>query len=339
MRILITALIAPAALTAADPVVVAFGSCLRQDRPAPALEAAVARPRDLWLFLGDNAYLDTADPARLAAGWRQFLARPDVRTLLAGPVTATWDDHDYGRNDGGADWAGKVAARTAFCDAFAIPADDPRRTRPDGIYQERIVARDGITVQVLVLDTRWNRSPLRRRGDPPARGQGVYLPQPDDAPQQMLGEAQWRWLEDRLRTPATARIIASSIQVVADGHGWETWGNLPAERRRLWRAIAASGTAPVVVVSGDRHFGELSRLDPAADGPDRPLWDLTSSALNQTAPDEARPNPLRIGAPVLDPNSGEVAVAAGGTVTLRLLGPEGRVRLVQALPGPGSEAP
>ncbi len=338
MRILVILLMA-AVLPAADPVVIGFGSCLRQDRPAPALEAILARPRDLWVFLGDNAYLDTGDPAALAAGYRVLLDRPDVRTLIAGPLAAIWDDHDYGRNDGGVEWTGKHAARAAFCDAFALPADDPRRTRPDGIYAERLVERDGIRVQMLLLDTRWNRDPLRRRTTPRGPGQGPWEAHPEDADATLLGEAQWRWLEDRLATPATARIIASSIQVVADGHGWETWGNLPKERRRLWRAVAASGSAPVMVISGDRHFAELSVMPDGPDGPDRPIWDLTSSALNQTAPAEARTNPRRWGDPTLEPNSGEIVVAADGSLTARLLGPEGRVLLSRTLAGRSGGTP
>ena len=41
----------------------------------------------------------------------------------------------------------------------------------------------------------------------------------------MLGETQWAWLEDQLSMPADIRIITSSIQVIAEGHGWERWGN------------------------------------------------------------------------------------------------------------------
>ena len=40
----------------------------------------------------------------------------------------------------------------------------------------------------------------------------------------MLGEEQWRWLGNLLREPADLRLLASSIQVVADGHGWEWCG-------------------------------------------------------------------------------------------------------------------
>ena len=54
----------------------------------------------------------------------------------------------------------------------------------------------------------------------------------------MLGEAQWAWLAERLREPADLRLLVSSIQVLAEGHGWERWGNLPAERERLIRLIA-----------------------------------------------------------------------------------------------------
>jgi phosphodiesterase/alkaline phosphatase D-like protein len=38
--------------------VVAFGSCLHQEKPAPALRAAAKSKPDLFVFLGDNLYND-----------------------------------------------------------------------------------------------------------------------------------------------------------------------------------------------------------------------------------------------------------------------------------------
>ena len=48
------------------------------------------------------------------------------------------------------------------------------------------------------------------------------------------------------------RLIASSIQVVAEDHGWEKWMNLPHERERLYRLIRETGAEGMVFLSGDR---------------------------------------------------------------------------------------
>jgi alkaline phosphatase D len=97
----------------------------------------------------------------------------------------------------------------------------------------------------------------------------------------MLGEAQWAWLAERLREPADLRLVVSSIQVLAEGHGWERWGNLPGERARLFDLIGATGANGVVLLSGDRHIGGLYR-EPA--GVPYPLTEITSSGINQVFP-------------------------------------------------------
>lgn len=93
----------------------------------------------------------------------------------------------------------------------------------------------------------------------------------------MLGEAQWAWLEAQLRQPAELRLLVSSIQVVSAEHGWEKWENLPRERARLFALLAKTKAEGVVVLSGDRHKGELSVMDA---GLGYPLYDFTSSGLN-----------------------------------------------------------
>ena len=49
---------------------------------------------------------------------------------------ATWDDHDFGFNDGGAEFPGKVQSQKDFVD-FWDPADSVRRDR-EGVYDSRI---------------------------------------------------------------------------------------------------------------------------------------------------------------------------------------------------------
>ena len=53
--------------------------------------------------------------------------------------------------------------------------------------------------------------------------------------------------------------------------------NFPHEREKLFNLLHASGRGGIVVLSGDRHRGEISRMDGALD---YPLYDLTSSGLN-----------------------------------------------------------
>jgi alkaline phosphatase D len=93
----------------------------------------------------------------------------------------------------------------------------------------------------------------------------------------LLGEVQWAWLEGQLKVPAEVRLVCSSIQVVAEDHPFEKWMNFPRERERLYRLIRESKAGGVIILSGDRHFAELSEMDA---GIGYPLFDLTSSGLN-----------------------------------------------------------
>jgi alkaline phosphatase D len=99
----------------------------------------------------------------------------------------------------------------------------------------------------------------------------------------VLGEAQWAWFERRLREPAEIRAVISSIQVIANDHGSEKWDNFPRERARFLELLRRTHAKGVVVISGDRHMAELSALTPA-DGAPYPLYDLTTSGLNQPPP-------------------------------------------------------
>ena len=78
--------------------------------------------------------------------------------------------------------------------------------------------------------------------------------------------------------------------MLAEGHGWERWGNFPLERQRLFDTIRGSGANGVVLLSGDRHFGALYREAPLGR---YPLYEITSSGLNMVVLDgEASPGPI-----------------------------------------------
>lgn len=264
---------------------ISFGSCCRQDKPAPIWDSIAAQKPERFLFIGDNIYGDSEDMEVLKAKWKLLADMPGYQKLKATcPILATWDDHDYGVDDGGREYPKRKESQQLFLDVFGEPADSPRRKR-EGVYDAQIVGPEGKRVQFILLDTRYHRSPLKKVKQEAEEGEGIRGPYgPSDDPKAtMLGEEQWKWFAEQLRKPAEVRIIASSVQVVADEHGSEKWGNFPKERERLLHTVIDSKANGVLFISGDRHLAEISRMDfsRAANFSMYPIYDITSSSLNQ----------------------------------------------------------
>ncbi|NWG54266.1 MAG: alkaline phosphatase family protein [Hydrogenophilaceae bacterium] len=305
-----------------------FGSCHTAERPIPILRTiAQARP-DLFVYLGDNVYGDTHGDMslpELRAQYALLAAHPDFQALRTSvPMIATWDDHDFGLNDAGGEFEAKALAKTLFEEFWGTGARTGSR---DGVYDSYVFGPEGRRVQIILLDTRYGRTPLTRLPQPSDRGR--YARSTDPA-QRMLSEAQWAWLAEELRRPAEIRIIASSIQVLADGHDWEAWETLPLEQARLYETIRTSGARGVVFVSGDRHvaglYAEDGRLSHRA-------YELTASSLNlsfRETSDERSSNQLGdLYAPV---NFGTMRIDwAGRRLTLEVNDLEGRAVREQAI--------
>ena len=298
---------------------IGFGSCARQDQPQPIWDAIVEAKPDLFLMLGDNIYADTEDMDVLRAKYRQLGEQPSFKKLRQlCPLLATWDDHDYGANDAGVEYRMKRESQQVFLDFFGVPKDDPLR-KQEGVYQARVFGPPGKRVQVILLDMRYFRSPLKkaRSSGEKGEGRGGAYAASDDPDVTMLSETQWKWLAEQLKTPAEVRLIASSVQAVADEHGWEKWGNFPRERRRLLQLVREAGASGVIVLSGDRHLAEISRL-PADDdlGLGYPLFDVTSSSLNTPSGNTTKAgtrfaneiNAYRVGLTYFDTNFGCVEI-------------------------------
>lgn len=294
---------------------ITFASCARQDQEQPVLDRIAAEKSDVFLFIGDNVYCDlnqivpeTYDDMKRA--WDALAVKPRwQRFSRAQPVLATWDDHDFGLNDAGREWLETEAgshAKELFLDFFGEPLDSPRRER-EGIYDATIVGPEGRRVQFIILDTRSFRTELTRNPAGRPGGRGPYIPAADTTGT-LLGDAQWQWLADQLAKPADVRILATSIQVVADEHGWETWGNFPHERDRLYQLIEEADASGLVIVSGDRHLMEISQ--DTSGGVPYPIVDFTSSGLNWE--DEPHivdePNAHRIGDALRQINYGVIDI-------------------------------
>ncbi len=323
---------------------IAFGSCARQMQDAPLFNTVVAANPDLFLMIGDVVYPDINDEAtallnpwpskdtvkRIKQVYAQMAAKPEYHNLKNNiPMMAVWDDHDYGINDGDASFVLKEESQKLFLDFFDEPADSKRRQTP-GIYDAKIIGPEGKRVQIILLDTRYFRTPplpdKRSKEEKKALNiAGRYLPN-DEPTATVLGETQWHWLEEQFRKPAELRLLVSSYPVVAHELGRDAWGNFPLERKKLFNLIETTKANGVVILSGDVHFAEISKTDK---GP-YPLIDFTSSAL--AAPsvgNEKFTNSLRISKSYAEVNYGLVEIdwqaQPAPLVILKAIGLDGKV--------------
>ena len=287
-----------------DPNVysIGFGSCLTQERSMPIFNTIKDENYDLFLMIGDNVYGDSEREDLLELREAYDKQRQNFDNLnLNFPFEAIWDDHDYGLNDAGKEYAYKEDAKELFLDFWNIPMDDVRRSR-DGLYFEWIQTIDGITVQMLFLDTRFFRDALLPTDERGAPGKERYLPHTDTS-LTMLGVDQWNWLEEKMNIQVDHRIIVSSIQFLAMGHGWEAWKTLPHERQKLIDVIDQSSSENVLILSGDRHRAGLYQLTTNSN---KNIIEMTSSSLNLSFANDEEAGPLRVGPTFVQENYGEI---------------------------------
>ena len=316
---------------------IGFGSCASQEKHQRIWDAVRAAKPDIFLMAGDNIYGDTEDMGVLEAKYGKLAAKPGFAELRkTTPVLATWDDHDYGVNDGGASYPKKKESQKIMLDFFNVAADSPRRSR-EGVYGEVTYGPEGKRVQIILLDTRYFKSAQKgdKRTDEEKKEKnlvGWYVPDEDPA-KTILGDAQWQWLEEQLKRPAELRLIVSSIQVIAGEKGMESWGCFPNERKKLYGLLAKTRAENVLFLSGDVHFSEVSRTN---DGP-YPLTDFTSSGLTNShqgwadAVNPWRVSPIAFAEPTFGLLTIDWSAAPAPAVTLEAIGRDGKPGITHRL--------
>ena len=282
---------------------IGFGSCLDQKKPMPILNSIKSEDFNLFLMLGDNIYGSSknGDLKKLELAYK--IQKSNFKKFSFNPdFEAIWDDHDYGLNDGGKEYLLNEKSKELFLEFWDVPQDDPRRFRK-GLYHDLTTKSGSKNIHVVFLDTRNFRDKLKPTDSKGTPGKERYIPN-DDSSLTMLGPEQWKWLTKKLSKPTDYRIIVSSIQFIAIGHGWESWNNLPHERNKLINLIDNSGLKNTIFLSGDRHRGGIYQLKTKKGNT---ISEVTSSSLNSsypTNPEEA--GPLRIGSTFVEENYGAI---------------------------------
>lgn len=259
-----------------------FGSCSKHDRPQPAWETILSRrtstaASSLFVWLGDIIYADKpivlklripGNAATISNYYDLQLARPDYANFSSQTeIVGVYDDHDYGINDGSRHFhpATRTASQQLLLDFLQEPADSPRRLQ-EGVYVTYTFGEAPTRVRLILLDNRSNKDEY------------------DELGQDMLGDPQWRWLEELLSQPDQPEItfIGAGLQIIARGDPWiaESWSRMPQSQAKLLALIAVHRVPGVVLLSGDIHFSELNSMSCHSVG--YPLYELTSSGLTHS---------------------------------------------------------
>lgn len=298
---------------------IVFGSCL-DTHEHPMLDRTLTLPRDLFIFMGDNIYADKGGIPMMQEKYALLKQSRFFQGLKNKPILATWDDHDFGLNDGGAEYPQKKEAQAEFWNWLDEPVKSPRRQQ-EGVYHSQTFGPAGKSVQVIMLDTRYFRSALKKVAKEHAMIGGTSVPT-DDESTTILGATQWAWLEQVLQEPAVLRIIVSSVQFAPEAHGGECWANFPHEQKRLLSLLQGQRA---LVLSGDRHWCEFSKNG---------VFDFTSSSMTQKHPrGTPTPNKNRCVPKTYHlPNVGHLHIDwASSSITVKIISENGETKIEQSL--------
>ena len=288
---------------------IAFGSCGWQDEQQPILTLAAEQKPDAFVFLGDNIYGDTDDMDTLQAKYDRWGAMEEFKKLdSATKILATWDDHDFGRNDAGKWYPYKKESKEIFLTFFKEPAESDRR-KHEGIYHTEYISAVDRTIQVILLDVRTFRNDLLLYDTSAKLPRESYFYKPDYIPHvstdsTLLGTEQWQWLEAELAKPADLRLICSGSQFSIEYNGYEAWANFPHEQKRMLELIKKTKANGVIFLTGDVHYAEISKLEESGL---YPIYDVTASGITSTW-DFATLNKNRIEGPVMDNHFGLLTI-------------------------------
>ena len=264
----------------AETYKIGFGSCLDQRKAQDIFSTIETENLDHFIFLGDNVYGDAPWTGNLNKLEKAYSVQKTKLPAWLGDmqIDAIWDDHDYGLNDGGKNFALKGQAQDLFLNFWDIPKSDPRHSQ-EGIYFSKTLNVDKKRVKIIALDTRYFRSDLKGQ-------RNQYQPNLDNDAT-ILGSEQWKWLKTEIAEPADLILLLSSIQILATQHRFEKWSNFPLEREKLLKLINESPNASnTILVSEDRHRVALYKSNAT--------YELTASALNKVASQNLELDPLLV---------------------------------------------
>ncbi len=266
-----------------DVTKIALIGCHKQHKPAPALKyIAENHDPDYAVWLGDNVYADTkTNPEYIREQLQVLENKEGFKTLREKvPFFVTWDDHDYGLNNTGAEYPHREESKRIFREFWQLEKEIPADR--DGVYYAvREKLPNGKTLQFLMVDGRYNNE--------------RYLEHISASEADILGEKQWEWLENELRKPADIRFFITGQQVLLDkATRWEAWSKVGQSQQRLDDLLVRLNANNVIFLTGDQHTAEVLESLPTMS---YYTFEIMACGINQTETPGKAPN--RIAGPDL----------------------------------------
>ena len=271
-----------------------FGSCSNQKFIMKHWKKILSKNPEYLILLGDNVYGDfnNKNANELKEAYSMLDKNLDFRLIKKKiPIIPIWDDHDYGKNDGGKKWKYKNISKNIFLKFFQTPVNDIRYKR-EGIYRSYKITINKKIIKVIGLDTRYFKDDFKKNNNDKINAK--YIPDLDNK-RTILGEEQWNWLVNETKDIYDVVIILSSFQLLSKSHGWEKWYNFPLEREKILNLLNKINKTKIIL-SGDRHLGGFYKLND--------LYELTSSSLNQRVFNTNEYDEFRLGDTVNENNFG-----------------------------------
>ncbi|MES2854504.1 MAG: hypothetical protein V4692_01520 [Bdellovibrionota bacterium] len=238
-------------------------SCMQDSFPQSGMWQSVSEARpDLMFFIGDTCYANWSSDDTPAGHWKRNIetfTKLDVyywKRLI--PILATWDDHDYGKGDGDR-FNNPIKEESLFAfKTFFGSADRPGYKNGPGVSSMLNVRGH----RFCLMDDRYFR-------DPAGTPEGLQW-----------GLEQERWLLDEVRSSQDPVWLFNGSQFFGGYRGKESLEHQhPFQLKRVLEELSRV-QAPVMFGSGDVHFSELMKLEPALLGYE--TIEVTSSAMHST---------------------------------------------------------
>jgi alkaline phosphatase D len=272
-----------------------FGSCHKMDKPNSdvILKTIAAEKPDGFIWLGDIVYGNDGNSKDLKTKFDRLSNKAAYQNLKKNTkVYGIWDDHDYGINDGGADYVNKSESRRDLFTFLGLPKDH-RAYQREGAYQAYTIQANKQHIKMILLDNRYFKTPY-------VKSKNNRQQYRKDRKGTLLGKAQWAWLEKQLKNSnAKVHVFGCGIQLLSNKHRFEKWSNYPKERKKMFRLLQKYKVKNPIFLTGDRHMSELSIANIGYTS----LIDATSSGMTEALTyNLTEENPYRVG-PTIGQNS------------------------------------